>query len=268
MRRLLIGMLLCLLSLVCAKDARAVVVAFEFTGFVNIVNTADPDIFSIPAGTIVAGPDAATGSPVSGRFTYDTESTPTHDVEGTCVDCGYRQQYSQGFRMTIGGVEVSADDYVVEFIDNPDIPVPFPPFLITAPDVLNVTFLSNHYVPPLTSPLMVAGQPEAVGTFNLSFVAFFNPFTTSLPGDLDAISLDNLKFAVGFLNDHEVDDVGSFDAHFLIDAPLTAAPVDSPPTEPGSLSTPEPSSACLTAIAGTLMGWFRFDFFHRKRRSQ
>ena len=235
MRRLLLG-LICvgLLSIASAQTCIAIPVAFEFTGSV-IESNDDPFGHSIPFGSIVTG-----------KFTYDTESQPTHDV-GTCIDCGYRQQRVNGFYAEMGGVHVRADDYVIELINNGNGGLT---------DGLNISFLSN-YAPPLVAPLSVATTPQTEGTFLLNFLGFSSVFSNSLPTTLSLASFDFLK--QGFFNDTAL---GSTDVSFFIDT-LEPASVDLAP--PATNSVPEPGAVVLTGIAVIGMWWLRRDVWRPMR---
>ncbi|MDC0935801.1 PEP-CTERM sorting domain-containing protein [Pirellulales bacterium] len=105
------GCLAAALFFTSALPSDAIVVGVKFTGQV------DPFFPANPAWGHVIPP----GTPVEGRFAFDSESLPTHCAGGDCTPCpdncdqvGYLQNLFHGFSADFGNVAVRANQFVVD----------------------------------------------------------------------------------------------------------------------------------------------------------
>ncbi|MCA9245673.1 MAG: cadherin-like domain-containing protein [Planctomycetales bacterium] len=129
----------------------------------------------------VIGPNVAFGSfipfnaPVTGQFFYDTSSDATHSGTST----GYRQQRAAGFTATIGGLTITASDYVA-FVAN-DLQQSNGP----DQDQFSIQFNSSLNPPP-HFPIDVNGSEFDTGLVQLNFAGPNNLYSDeSLPTDLN-----------------------------------------------------------------------------------
>ena len=100
------------------------------------------------------------GGPVSGQFTFDPDALATHTFSN---GLGYDQHFTSGLHATIGGVSVSADEYLVEILNN------MPQFDGSTKDEFVVSF-SSGLSPALSSQLVVNGVARSAGLVNIAFV--------------------------------------------------------------------------------------------------
>ena len=150
---------------------------FEFTG---VVEVGSPSYY---------GETIAASAPLTGGFAYDSNSVATHSPVCSGNACaGYEQQHINGFWLEIDGVEIVADNYIIE-VSN-DVVSQF-----VTTDVISVRFASD-LTPPLSAPLLVEGNPQTTGVFSISFFASPSLLTdASLPNDLDPADFSLEPFA-------------------------------------------------------------------------
>ena len=156
--------------------------AFEFTGIVNV------------GSTNYYGETISPFTPVTGGFVYESNSPATHTppiCSGTSCT-GYEQEHLNGFWLQIDGVDVIADNYVIEVAN--DVASQF-----VTNDIITVRFASD-LLPPLAEPLRVEGNPQSVGLVSLALFANQSLLSdSSLPNDLDPadFSLEPLANVLG-----------------------------------------------------------------------
>jgi hypothetical protein len=124
-----------------------------------------------------AGITVAPLTNVSGRVLFDSDSRATDPI-ATCDCMGYRQHIAGGFTALFGNNTVRADDYVVQ-IKN-DISQPW-----GLVDTITVRF-SGGFSPPLSSPLIVNGNPYPESWFQVNVDGPSYTFQdSSIPQPLD-----------------------------------------------------------------------------------
>jgi len=202
-------------------------VAFEFTGTVTQAATA-------------FGESLVLDSPVTGRFTYDLDSVDSGNPGGCGPDClAYRQDIWEGFSITIDGLTLTADEYLV-IVGNDNMGFQ---------DIFAVTW--NSMITPALRPLeaTIDGQSQQAtqGLFSVNLFAF-SPFVfpdSSLPGDL---VLGDFGLQFNALSDEPT----GLPVQFNIDS---LVPIDS------IVKVPEPASAFLLLSGGLILacrGWSRY----------
>src|SRR5688572_21136970 len=103
--RLLRSLVLLFTFFFCEKT-QALEVGFDFTG----TATTFFSVFGV----------SGSGVPVTGSIFYDTSSTlSSSSLFCPGAGCGnYEQEIVDGFSMNIGGVEVSADNYIIQVVND------------------------------------------------------------------------------------------------------------------------------------------------------
>ncbi|HEY4308722.1 MAG TPA: hypothetical protein VGN12_04645 [Pirellulales bacterium] len=158
------------------------------------------------------------GTVIAGQFSYDPDTPATRTLNS---GLGYDQHIVDGFHATIGGVTVSASDYVVEIVNNivqPDH---------TVKDEFSIVF-SSAITPALDSSLVVNGTARSAGLFNVTFIgdSSLYPATTPLPN----FNFRSFTSGLGLFSDAPVGVVDVFTV------------------------TPEPTGVVLLAIGAALFG--------------
>lgn len=146
------------------------------------------------------GLSVATGAAVSGQFSYDPSVPATRSFNS---GSGYDQHIPNGFHATIGGVSISASDYVIKIFND----------LLqtdrrTIKDEFIITF-SSGLNPALPSNLTVNGIDRTAGLVSITFFADSSLFSdTSLPSsfNLSSYSLPG----IGVFGDKPVGNVVTF----------------------------------------------------------
>ena len=175
------GCFLALLIFSVASPSAAVVVGVKFTGEVDPFFPANP----------VWGNAILPGTPVTGRFAYDSDSVATHCEGGNCAPCpdncdqvGYLQNLFHGFSADFGDVAVRASQFVVDVNNDVD----FGPAGQT--DFLIVRWSGSEIATP-DPPLLVNGQEQAADVFTMDLSAPSTLFNRpELPETLTAASFD------------------------------------------------------------------------------
>jgi hypothetical protein len=138
------------------------------------------------------------GTSISGQFSYDLDAPATRTLSS---GLGYDQHILDGFHATIGGVTVSASDYVVEIVNNivqPDH---------TVKDEFSIVF-SSAMAPALDSSLVVNGTARSAGLFNVTFVGDSNLYPAATP--LPNFNFKSFTSGLGLLSDMPVGVVDVF----------------------------------------------------------
>jgi hypothetical protein len=95
------------IQLACQPWSSAGEVTFEFGAATICTEEFCPThpTFNLPAPT----------GPVTGRFSYDPQSSANYTIQRNDIEClGYWQHRAGGFTATFDNITVSADDYVVQ----------------------------------------------------------------------------------------------------------------------------------------------------------
>jgi hypothetical protein len=161
---------------------------------------------------------AIPGTVISGQFSYDSDAPATRTLNS---GSGYDQHILDGFHATIGGVTVSASDYVVEVFNNivqPDH---------TVKDEFTIAF-SSAMTPALDSSLVVNGAARSAGLFNITFLGDSSLYPASTP--LPDFNFRSFGSGIGLFSDVPVGIVDAFTV------------------------TPEPTGMVLLVIGAALFG--------------
>jgi len=107
----IVGVAAVFLAWSATTEVRSAIVTYDFSGMIfGLPPTLPPTYF---------GSDLFGSTTVSGTFSYDTASLPTHDYGQFGV--GYQQDFPGALTLQVGPVAVSADAYVLRITNDLDI---------------------------------------------------------------------------------------------------------------------------------------------------
>jgi hypothetical protein len=151
------------------NEGIAAPLGYSFTGVVTSASDAlATNPTPPPYGVFIAN-----GTPITGHFYYDsnTDAVSAGDETDTSI---YSQTISNGFAVTIGGLNLSADTYAAVVLNN-----------VRGRDEFQVIYSNNLPKEPPADPLMVNGTPYTVSDLELDFNAATSLFPNSqLPSSL------------------------------------------------------------------------------------